>query len=66
MVIFQLPFIFQVYDGPTAQSNKLLFTSGTAIPQPITSSGRQILVIFTTDYSVVKSGFNASYSVTKI
>lgn len=53
-----------VYDGPTTSSPVLGSFRGNTIPSNLTSSGGSMLVRFTTDISVVNSGWEASYTST--
>lgn len=50
-----------VYDGATTSATQIGRYSGNNIPSAITSSGGDLLVIFTTDGSVTTTGFEASY-----
>jgi hypothetical protein len=51
----------RVYDGPTNAAPLLGQYSGTSIPPAITSTGGNMLIRFTTDYSVVAQGWTAQY-----
>ena len=50
-----------MYDGPTESSNQLLRYSNSTPPAPVQSTSNVMLVTFTTDVSVVSSGFDAVY-----
>ena len=50
-----------VYDGDSTSSPLIGQFSGSSLPTPITSSSNELYVRFTTDGSVVNSGFVASY-----
>jgi len=50
-----------VYDGGSSSSPLIGRYQGNLLPPTITSSSNQLFVIFTTDGSVVNSGFAASY-----
>ncbi|MFO7657402.1 MAG: CUB domain-containing protein [Bacteroidales bacterium] len=53
----------KIYDGSTASSPLLGSFSGDAedYPPPVTSSANQMLIVFTTDGSVTRGGWDASY-----
>jgi hypothetical protein len=51
-----------VYDGATTAAPLLGSYTGTTLPEAITSSGGSLLVRFTSDYSVTRSGWSANYS----
>lgn len=51
-----------VYDGSSSSSTRIGHFSGNSIPPELTTSGNQMTVIFTSDYSVTKTGFNAVYT----
>ena len=50
-----------VYDGGSSSSPLIGKFNGTSLPGAITSSQTKLFVRFTTDSSVLKSGFAASY-----
>ena len=50
-----------VYDGGSSSSPLIGQYHGNSLPPTITSSSNQLFVIFKTDYSIVNSGFAASY-----
>ena len=52
----------RVYDGASTADPLLGEFSGTTLPAAITSSGGSMLVHFTSDYSVVASGWTAEYT----
>ena len=49
----------QVYDGPSSSNTQLAISSGSSRPSPVRTTGRHMYITFTSDYSVVKSGFIA-------
>ncbi len=53
-----------VYDGTSSASPQLGRFSGTSIPPTITSSGSALFVQFTSDGSVTRQGWDATYSTT--
>ena len=55
-----------VYNGGSTSSRLLGKFSGNSVPQPITSTSTQLYVRFTTDGSVIKSGFVARYEGIKL
>ena len=50
-----------VYNGTSSSSPRIGQYSGSTLPVAITSSGNNLFIKFTTDGSVTKSGFAASY-----
>ena len=60
---FLIHILNKIYDGPTNSSFLLSSISGSSIPLPVISTSYQVLVTFTSDYSVTSSGFNATFSV---
>ncbi|MBI2969081.1 MAG: Ig-like domain-containing protein [Bacteroidetes bacterium] len=54
--------LISVYDGNTVNAPLLAYFSGSVIPAPVTSSTGQMLVHFTSDYSVNMSGWSADYT----
>jgi len=52
-----------VYDGASYSSNILLKADGSSRPYPVFSSSNYMLVTFTTDGSVVRTGFAATYTL---
>ncbi|HIA07157.1 MAG TPA: T9SS type A sorting domain-containing protein, partial [Flavobacteriales bacterium] len=52
----------KVYDGPTTSSNILGTFSGTSLPTTVTSTGGDMLLHFTSDGSIVKTGWDATYT----
>lgn len=50
------------YDGPSTTSPLLAALSGNTLPDPVYSSGSQILVSFYSDVNYVRSGFLITYS----
>lgn len=52
----------RVYDGPTTSSPLLGSYSGTSIPPTLTSTGGSMLVVFTSDSSITRAGWEASYT----
>lgn len=53
-----------IYDGPTKASPLLARYSGSSLPASVTSSGDTMLIHFSSDYSVIKSGFIANWTTT--
>ena len=51
----------KVYDGPTSSSTLIGEYDGDSLPTLITSSSHELFITFTTDQSVIKSGFLAHY-----
>jgi len=49
-----------IYDGPNANSPMIARYSGT-YAEPVSSSGEQLYIVFTSDSSITRSGFSASY-----
>ncbi len=54
----------EVYDGRTTASPRLGRFSGNSIPSSLQSTGGEMLVLFRTDGSVVRSGWEISYNST--
>ncbi len=54
----------KVYDGNTTNAPLLASWSGNTIPSNVTSTGGEMLVHFTSDHLINKSGFDLSYSTT--
>ncbi len=51
-----------VYNGDTATDEaKIAGLTGSQIPDPIVSSGNQMLFRFASDFSVTERGFKATY-----
>ncbi|XP_078681276.1 uncharacterized protein LOC144916137 [Branchiostoma floridae x Branchiostoma belcheri] len=50
-----------LYDGNTTE-NQIVRLTGATMPSPVTSTGNTMLVRFTSDYSVTRQGFQASYT----
>ena len=50
-----------VYNGTSSSSPLIGQYDGSTLPAAITSSGNNLFINFTTDGSVIKSGFAASY-----
>jgi CUB domain len=53
--------LFQVYKNWPDLVNLLLIHSGHDIPPPIDSPSNRMTVVLETDYSVVSSGFSATF-----
>jgi hypothetical protein len=53
-----------IYNGATTSSPLLGRYSGTTIPPALTSTGGTMLIVFTSDYSVVAAGWSASFTTT--
>eukprot|EP01124_Arcella_intermedia_P023952 TRINITY_DN3932_c0_g1_i5.p1 TRINITY_DN3932_c0_g1~~TRINITY_DN3932_c0_g1_i5.p1 ORF type:complete len:1888 (-),score=282.48 TRINITY_DN3932_c0_g1_i5:39-5237(-) len=57
-----------IYDGPTVNASSSYMLSGdkqstyTSIPEEITTSSNTVFIMFTSDYSVTKTGFKLSYA----
>ncbi|KAF6018837.1 CUBN [Bugula neritina] len=49
------------YDGQNAQSELIRRMCGTAIPEPLISTGPNMLIVFTSDGSITDVGFRATY-----
>ena len=54
----------RVYDGIDATGTLLLTATGSTIPGPVTASSGSMFITFTSDGSVVYSGFDASWNST--
>lgn len=52
----------RVYDGATTSAPLLGSYSGTNLPSTLQSSGGSMLVVFTSDSSVTRAGWSASYT----
>ncbi|RMF53463.1 MAG: T9SS C-terminal target domain-containing protein, partial [Bacteroidetes bacterium] len=52
----------RVYDGATTSAPLLGSYSGSNLPPQITSSGGSLLVVFTSDSSITRAGWEASYT----
>lgn len=52
----------RVYDGATTSAPLLGSFSGSSLPQTLTSSGGSMLVVFTSDSSITRAGWEASYT----
>lgn len=55
--------VVYIYDGNNINAPLLGSFSGSSIPPAVTSTGREMLVRFTTNNTVQKHGWQASYSV---
>ncbi len=53
-----------VYDGTSASATRIGRFSGTSIPSELTSTGNALFVRFTSDGSVTRAGWAASYTST--
>ncbi len=53
-----------IYDGITEDATELAVFSGSNIPNDITSSTGEMLLIFVSDHTVTNQGFSASYAST--
>ncbi|MCR8923055.1 hypothetical protein NO559_09750 [Dasania sp. GY-MA-18] len=53
----------RIYDGTSTSAPLLATLTGTSIPSAVVASSGSMLVRFTSDGSVVRSGFSASWSV---
>ncbi|HLO60515.1 MAG TPA: CUB domain-containing protein [Bacteroidales bacterium] len=53
--------VVRVYDGETTSSPLIGQFSGNSLPPAITSSGSSMLVVFTTNGSVTRPGWSATY-----
>lgn len=51
-----------VYDGIDSDASELAILSGTTIPNDITSTTGEMLLVFVSDYAVTQPGFSASYT----
>ena len=51
---------FQVYDGSSSGYTQLDKSSGSSRPSSVRTTGRYMYITFTTDGSVVRSGFTAN------
>lgn len=54
-------FIFQLYDGDNENANLAGTFCGSTVPAPFLSTRNSLTVKFTTDNSVEREGFNATY-----
>lgn len=52
----------RVYDGATTSAPLLGSYSGTTLPPSLTSTGGAMLVVFTSDSSITRAGWEASYT----
>ncbi|MBN1339989.1 MAG: C10 family peptidase [Bacteroidales bacterium] len=50
-----------IYDGSTTQDNILGEFSGSQIPDPVTSSGNQVLIVFNSDGTGTGNGWHLQY-----
>jgi len=50
----------QVYDGLSSSYPQLAKSSGSSRPSPVHTTGRYMYITFTSDGSVLKSGFIAN------
>ncbi len=50
----------KLYDGPSESAPLLGSYSGSAVPTAVTSTGRAIMVVFTTDLFTAQAGFAAT------
>ena len=55
-----------VYDGNNINNSNIGTFSGNAVPESITSSGRDIFIRFTSDSSSTRIGFSIQYQKSKI
>ncbi len=51
-----------IYDGGTTESEVLAVLSGTDLPQPVTSTGNKMLVVFKSSNAGTANGFLAEYT----
>lgn len=54
--------LVKIYDGSSTSDSILANLSGSSLPSSITSTGDKMLIVFTSNGSVVSEGFDASYS----
>ncbi|MEM7206812.1 MAG: DUF6701 domain-containing protein [Pseudomonadota bacterium] len=54
----------RIYDGTTTSSTLLGSFTGNSLPADLTASSGSMLIVNETDYSVVRSGFQATWSST--
>jgi hypothetical protein len=54
----------KVYDGATTSAPLLGSYSGTTLPPVLRSSGGSLLIVFTSDSSITRAGWSASYTST--
>ncbi|MCX7606927.1 MAG: T9SS type A sorting domain-containing protein [Bacteroidia bacterium] len=52
----------RVYDGATTSSPLLGSFSGSSLPSSLTSTGGSMLIVFTSDSSITRAGWEASYT----
>lgn len=53
--------VVKIYDGPSESFPMLGSFSGNNLPPVITSTSGAMLIVFTTDFSIVKKGWTATY-----
>ena len=52
----------RIYNGPTTAYPLLKSLSGSSLPQPVTSTGGVMLIVFSTDAANTAAGWSASYT----
>lgn len=57
--------VITIYDGATTSDPVLETISGQTLPDPVTSTGNKILVVFETNGSTTASGWKAHYTTTQ-
>ncbi|PCI94667.1 MAG: hypothetical protein COB15_13495 [Flavobacteriales bacterium] len=55
---------FRVYDGVDASGTLLLSANGTSLPSPVTANSGSMYITFTSDGSVIRDGWEATWSST--
>jgi hypothetical protein len=50
----------QVYDGPSSSDTQLAKSSGSSRPSSVHTTGQYMYITFTSDGSIIKSGFIAN------
>jgi PKD repeat protein/uncharacterized membrane protein len=53
---------FTVYNGTSSSGTQLLRATGSTLPSSVTATSGKMFITFTTDYSVVRSGFQANWT----
>ena len=52
----------RVFDGTSTNSPLLLSASGNTIPSDVTSSANEMLIVFSSDAAIARSGFEAVFN----
>lgn len=58
--------VLRIYDGTSTAGTLILAASGTAIPSPVTAYSGSVFIVFTTDISVTRTGFEMVWTTSLV